>query len=339
MPVEVTPVPAAVMPDPRQAAEDVEVVAQGVDNRQPGRVAPGEGGFLVLHDENGVGVGFWSPASSSTGAVICRRPPTAVRRMGSAMTMLISRGSGRSPRASRSPAGMSAGSESPGGSVDSLESVGMPRQARTMPRCRASHLVCMPGTGTLAHGQPGTRVGPEPGRGGEQGGEVVSVEVDDARQPGPHHRPGLVAAQLLPPSARPSPVTAVCGLRPGKGGDVAGCRGGYGQAGSERGAEVAVAQANLGCGWPIPPVGQPGGDVARRAVIAARRAAQEPRCKRPSRCPGARRATLRYRIRAFPRTYSGARIRRAPSSRRASSMVIADINSARPSRFPGQRRS
>ena len=41
------------------------------------------------------------------------------------------------------------GSASPVDSVDSLESVGVPRQARTMPRCRASHLVCMPGTGTV----------------------------------------------------------------------------------------------------------------------------------------------------------------------------------------------
>ena len=45
--------------------------------------------------------------------------------------------------------GMSAGSGSSVGSADSPGSVGVPRQAMTMLRCRASHLVCMPGTGTL----------------------------------------------------------------------------------------------------------------------------------------------------------------------------------------------
>ena len=66
------------------------------------------------------------------------------------------------------------------------------------------------GHGHASYGQPGARIGPEPVGRGEQGGEVVVVEVDDACQPGPHRLPGLVAAQLVPPGARHAASALLC---------------------------------------------------------------------------------------------------------------------------------
>ena len=215
MPVEVAPVPAAVVPDPRQAAEDVEVVAQGVNDHQPGRVAPGEGGSLFSTMRTASG---WicSPASSFTGAVICRRPPTAARRTGSAMTTLISRGSG----AARGRRGHRRGCR-------------QGRRHRPTQRIRwggggaeaGEDHAAVPGEplgvhardGHASYGQPGARIGPEPGGRGEQGGEVVVVEVDDACQPGPHRLPGLVAAQLVPPGAGTLPVCCCVRVEAGEG--------------------------------------------------------------------------------------------------------------------------
>ena len=105
-------------------------------------------------------------------------------------------------------------------------------------------------------------MGPEPGSGGEQGGEVVTVEIDDACQPGPHRLTGLVVAELIPPGAGPLPVPDGVRVEARQGGNVRDVEVGVDGLGAELGADGAGAQTNLGMlHCPLPPADQPGGDV------------------------------------------------------------------------------
>jgi hypothetical protein len=106
-------------------------------------------------------------------------------------------------------------------------------------------------------------MGPEPGGGGEQGGEVVIVEVDDACQQGPHCRAGLVVAQLVQPGAGTLPVRGCAGVEVGQGGGA---------------GDVAETQQNL----PVP-------KRAKRHSLLRTRTPQTPRGISPAgQQPGSR---------------------------------------------------
>ena len=160
------------------------------------------------------------------------------------------------------PAGMSAGSEF-SSRLGSLAGVGGGAEAgEDHAAVPGEPLGVHSGHRHASHGQPGAGVRPEPVGGGEQGGEVVVVEVDDACQPRPHRLSDLVAASWPHRSRARCQCSAVPGLRLARAEMSGNVEVGVDRLVAELRADSAGAQGHLGMlRGPLPPAVQPGGDL------------------------------------------------------------------------------